>query len=170
MTSIKKKIMISMGLAVAGFVLLVGLVSIFLNYRSSNAQLELSMKGTVDVTADRISQQLQAYKNIVVSFGMRQDIADPATPVAEKQEALDNWVEEYDMVRGNILERDGDSLFDGNNYAGREYFQQALQGNVYISEPTLSKVTGEYSIMAAAPLWQNGQAGGTVAGVVYFVP
>ena len=57
MTSIKKKIMISMGLAVAGFVLLVGLVSIFLNYRSSNAQLELSMKGTVDVTADRISQQ-----------------------------------------------------------------------------------------------------------------
>ena len=170
MTSIKKKIMISMGLAVAGFVLLVGLVSIFLNYRSSNAQLELSMKGTVDVTADRISQQLQAYKNIVVSFGMRQDIADPATPVAEKQEALDNWVEEYDMVRGNILERDGDSLFDGNNYADREYFQQALQGNVYISEPTLSKVTGEYSIMAAAPLWQNGQAGGTVAGVVYFVP
>ena len=60
MTSIKKKIMISMGLAVAGFVLLVGLVSIFLNYRSSNAQLELSMKGTVDGTADRISQQLQA--------------------------------------------------------------------------------------------------------------
>ena len=37
MTSIKKKIMIRMGLAVAGFVLLVGLVSIFLNYRSSNA-------------------------------------------------------------------------------------------------------------------------------------
>lgn len=84
MTSIKKKIMISMGLAVAGFVLLVGLVSIFLNYRSSNAQLELSMKGTVDVTADRISQQLQAYKNIVVSFGMRQDIADPATPCGRK--------------------------------------------------------------------------------------
>ena len=36
MTIIKKKIMISMGLAVAGFVLLVGLVSIFLNYRSSS--------------------------------------------------------------------------------------------------------------------------------------
>ncbi|UQT48901.1 hypothetical protein M5E87_02145 [Flavonifractor plautii] len=36
--------------------------------------------------------------------------------------------------------------------------------------PTLSKVTGELSIMVAAPVWLNGIEGGTVAGVVYFVP
>ncbi|MFQ9918649.1 MAG: cache domain-containing protein [Flavonifractor plautii] len=69
-----------------------------------------------------------------------------------------------------MLDLSGRSLFDGNSYSDRAYFQQAVQGEVCISVPTLSKVTGELSIMVAAPVWLNGIEGGTVAGVVYFVP
>ncbi|WP_325214208.1 methyl-accepting chemotaxis protein [Oscillibacter sp.] len=62
---------------------------------------------------------------------------------------------------------DGISIFDGKDYSDREYVQQALKGNVYVSEPLISKVTGELSIMVAAPIYSNR---GLISGVVYFVP
>ncbi len=60
------------------------------------------------------------------------------------------------MVRGNLLDTTGNSLFDGNNYSDREYFQKAIEGNISISTPTISKITGELSIMVAAPVWKDG--------------
>ena len=104
------------------------------------------------------------------ALGMVPELSSVTTTIPEKKAILDQWVEEYGMVRGNVLNTSGNSLFDGNNYADREYFQQAMQGNVYISVPTVSKVTGELSLMVAAPLWQDGIPNSRVAGVVYFVP
>ena len=48
--------------------------------------------------------------------------------------------------------------------------RQALQGNIYVSEPLVSKITGQLSIMVAAPLYAEEAYGSSVAGVVYFVP
>ena len=45
-----------------------------------------------------------------------------------------------------------------------------MQGNVYVSEPLISKITGELSIMVAAPLYSGGSQSGQITGVVYFVP
>ena len=76
----------------------------------------------------------------------------------------------HGFQRGNIIGADGCSIFDGNDYSDREYVVQAMQGNVYVSEPLISKITGELSIMVAAPLYENGIHGSSIAGVVYFVP
>ena len=45
-----------------------------------------------------------------------------------------------------------------------------MQGNVYVSEPLISKITGELSIMVAAPVYKDGIKGEDIEGVVYFVP
>lgn len=76
----------------------------------------------------------------------------------------------HDLQRGNIVGPDGISIFDGNDYSDREYVKQAMQGNVYVSEPLISKVTGELSIMVAAPIYKDGKQGAEIEGVVYFVP
>lgn len=76
----------------------------------------------------------------------------------------------HDFQRGNIIGLDGVSIFDGKDYSDREYVQQAMQGNVYVSQPLISKITGELSIMVAAPIYQDGTYGNSIAGVVYFVP
>ena len=91
-------------------------------------------------------------------------------PCAEKGEIVSAWVEYYGMERGNLLDANGNSLMDGNNYAERDYFQSAMKGEVSVSVPTISKITGELSIMIGAPVWKDGKEGGTIAGVVYFVP
>ena len=69
-----------------------------------------------------------------------------------------------------ILASDGLSNFAGTDYSDRESVKQSMAVNVYVSEPLVSKITGELSIMVAAPLYANGNHGSTIVGVVYFVP
>ena len=76
----------------------------------------------------------------------------------------------HGFQRGNVIGTDGYSIFDGKDYSDREYVKQAMQGNVYVSEPLISKITGELSIMVAAPLYAGGSRDSQIVGVVYFVP
>ena len=64
MKSIKAKILVSMILTVVVSLALVGGVSCILSYNGTKSTLENSMKQTALVAADRVSYELQAYRNI----------------------------------------------------------------------------------------------------------
>ncbi len=170
MKSIRTKIMAGMSITIVIFLLILGSISVLMNYSSSIRQIEQSMRSLSGVAADRIEQELIAYSNIAESFGGRKDIADPAISAAEKEVLMTQWAETHNMIRANLLDSSGNSLFDGTNYADREYFQICMTGDSYISTPVLSKVSGELTIIVAAPLWKDGIANSEVIGVVYFVP
>lgn len=170
MKSIRQKLLVGF-LALAGTAAIVcGAVGIAMSYFSSQTVLEQTMEVVAQQTAEHVSYQLQSYRYAAEALGMVPELSDPEVPVSEKQTLVNAWAENYDMERGNLLTTTGDSLFDGNNYSDREYFQQAMTGKSWFSTPTVGKITGELSIMVAAPLWQDGIEGGQIAGVVYFVP
>ena len=52
----------------------------------------------------------------------------------------------------------------------REYFKASINGDTFVSEPLISKVTGKLTTIISAPLWKNGIAGGEIVGVIYLVP
>ena len=170
MKSIRQTLLVCFLLLAGAAALICGGAGIGMSYSSSQTVLEQTMETVATQTAARVSYQLQSYKNAVEALGMVPAMSDPETSVSQKQSLLNIWVKHYGMERGNLLNTAGVSLFDGQDYSDRDYFQQAVQGNSYISTPTVSKVTGELSIMVAAPLWQNGVHGSQVVGVVYFVP
>lgn len=105
-----------------------------------------------------------------MEVGCIPQLSDPEISLEEKQEIINERVSMHGFRRGNIVGVDGISIFDGNDYSDREYVRQAMQGNVFVSEPLISKITGELSIMVAAPLYADGIQGGSIVGVVYFVP
>ena len=170
MRSIKAKILVSMVLTLAISLILVGGASCILSYRGTQSTLEASMKEMAVVAADRVSYELQAYRNIVGETGSTARLSNPEITLAEKQDLLQQKVDTYGFQRYNLLNTQGRSLIDGSNYSDRAYFKAAMQGNTYVSEPLISSVTGEMTIIISAPVWQDGQVGGRVAGVVYFVP
>lgn len=170
MKSIRQKLLISFVALAAAAAVICGGIGIAMNYISSQSMLKNDMTTLAGETAQRVYYQLLSYENAAQALGMVPDLSDPAVPVSQKQSLVNSWAEQYGMERGNLLSADGTSLFDGNNYSEREYFQHAIQGDTWISTPTVSKITGELSIMVAAPLWQDGIQGGKIAGVVYFVP
>lgn len=148
----------------------VGASSITLNYKSTIATVDQMMSETAVLAAERIEQELTAYKNVAMDTGCIPQLSDSSVPVEEKRAIIDERIKMHGFQRGNIIGTDGFSIFDGKDYSDREYVKQAMQGNVYVSEPLISKITGELSIMVAAPLYADGSHGSQIIGVVYFVP
>ena len=170
MKSIRKKITICLMATVVTALVLVGTVSITLNYKNTVSTVDRMLSETAVLAAARISQELTAYKNVAMDTGYVPQLSDSTVPVEEKRAIMDERIRMHGFQRGNIVGANGISIFDGNDYSSREYVQQAMKGNVYVSEPLVSKVTGELSIMVAAPIYAGGSQNGRIAGVVYFVP
>ena len=167
MDSIRKKITVCLMATVLLALAAVGASSIALNYRSTVATVDQMMSETAVLAAERIEQELTAYKNVAMDTGRIAQLSNVFASVEDQRAIIDERVSLHGFRRGNLIGLDGISVFDGNDYSDREYVQQAMQGNVYVSEPLVSKITGELSIMVAAPVYSGR---GQIAGVVYFVP
>ncbi len=170
MKSIRTKIILGIGSVVIAIVLVLGITGILMNYNSSINQLKQSMQTTAAIASERVEEEVLSYINVANAFGARSDLSDPEVPAQQKEDFLNEWAQKYGMVRGNILDENGNSIFDGNNYSDREYYQRCMNGESYVSTPVKSKVTGELTIIVAAPLWKDGVADSTPVGVIYFVP
>ena len=170
MKSIRTKITLCLVLTVLIGLVASGVSSIIPNYNSTMSTVEQMMSETAVLAAGRVEQELMAYKNVVMDAGHIAQLSDPDVSLEEKQSLINERAAMHDFQRGNIIGMDGISIFDGKDYSDREYVQQAMQGNIYVSEPLISKITGELSIMVAAPLYAEETYGSTIVGVVYFVP
>lgn len=168
--SIKSNIMKAVLLLVIVSLTILGTAAIYLNYTGTNAALKQTMTEIAETSAERVQWELSAYLNIISEIGTKEKLASDSVPLEEKKEILDNKVEEYNMVRANLLDENGVSLLDGNDYSDREYFIEAMEGRTHVSEPLVSKVTGDLTIIISAPLWENGLAGSKAVGAVYLVP
>ena len=170
MKTIRKKITVCLMATVLIALVAVGSTSITSTYRSTLVTVEQMMSETAVLAAERIEQELTAYKNVAMDTGCIPQLSDASVPLEEKSAIIEQRVQMHGFQRGNIIGADGISIFDGKDYSDREYVMQAMQGNVYVSEPLVSKITGDLSSMVAAPIYAGGNHGGRVTGVVYFVP
>lgn len=170
MKSVKGKILLGMVVTIVIGMVVIGVVSIAMSLRSSNSLLQTAMQGTAEITASRVEYELRSYIEIASTAGQSDVLSNPDVALTEKEAYINQMAQNYNMTRGNLLDLQGNSYFDGNNYSDREYFQRAKEGESFVSTPTLSKVTGELSILVAAPVYQDGDTSKPIIGVVYFVP
>ena len=168
--NIRGKILSGMMAVVLAAMAALGGISIWLNISSTQDTLEQTMTELAQVAADRVEQELQSNVNVAVEAGCVARLASADVSVADKRAIISQRAQTHGYQRGNLLDRSGRSLFDGNDYSDRDYYQHAIKGDVWVSEPLVSKVTGELTIIVAAPLWQGGIPDTQVVGVVYFVP
>lgn len=170
MKTIKSKILTAMITTVFISLTLVGGISCLLGYRGTMSTLEACMKETAAISAERVSYQLQNYMMIATETGSQSLLSNPRSTLKEKQTLLQQKVDTYGLQRYNLLDSNGISLIDGSDFSQRNYFKEAMKGNACVSEPLISAITGEVTIIVSAPIWKDGEAGGTISGVLYFVP
>lgn len=170
MKSIRMKIVACMLIAILTSLVIVGGLSAWLNYTSTIDTLGQTMTEMADTAAERIEEELNAYKNIAYVTGCIPTLSDRTATVEEKRAVVENQALSHGLQRGNIIGLDGISILDGNDYSDRAYVKSAMKGETAVSEPLVSKITGQLSIMVSAPIWEGGVPGKKVAGVVYFVP
>lgn len=170
MKSVKGKILLGMVATIVIGMLTIGIVSIAMSLQSSNSMLQTAIEGTAEIAASRVEYELRSYIEIASTAGQNDVLSNNDVSVAEKETFINKMAKEYNMTRGNLLDLQGNSYFDGNNYSDREYFQCAKNGESLVSTPIVSKVTGELSILVVAPVYQDGDSSKPIVGVVYFVP
>lgn len=146
-----------------------GIISIYLNYSSTTKLLKKNMAESAKIAAEKAQWEITAFTNTVSEMGCDPRLSDNLS-TEEIKELTEKKAEYYNLERINVLGTDGLSIFDGKDYNERAYFQAAMKGQSYVSEPLISKITGELTIIVAAPIWKDGMAGSEVCGVIYIVP
>ena len=169
-TTIRKELMVEICILVSIPMILLGTLAAFLIFRSTETTLEQTMAQLSSVAADKVQERLDSIKNVAVETGYLTRLSSSSSTTEDKQAIIDQRVESHSFKQGNILSLDGKSIFDGTDFSDREYFQEAKAGNVWVSDPLVSRITGEMTIVVAAPIWKDGIPNSTVTGVVYFVP
>ncbi len=171
----KKSIRQTVNAPIVAFVLVISIlfggVGAYFNLRTAEDVLQKNLEITALIAAADVANEIKIIQNVAVAAGCDSILANPAISVQRKEQRIADLAEQYGFVRGNLLDAKGDSYFDENNYAERDYFKAAMGGKEYISSPTISKVTGKVTFLVAAPLWESGdRSTGKIIGVVYFVP
>ena len=166
--SIRAKIMLRMSTTVLVATLIIGVISAIMNYISTMNLIEQTMTETAQIAAERVEQELLVYSKIAYEVGCL--IANDEISTEEKLFLVAKHAAAHDLQRGNVLDANGISIMDGTDYSDREYFKTSMKGKTCVSEPLISKLTGEFTVIISAPIWENGIPDSTVVGVVYFVP
>ena len=169
MKSIGKKISFFSVLLVTVSLLAIGIFSCVMAYISSINMARTDMQEMIKTAANRASWELTAYSNIAETMGSLQLLSNPYVTDDEKQALLDNFAKELGVRRCNVTNMDGLGL-DGNDYSDSEFYQAAMQRASMITEPQVSKLTGEMTIFVSAPLWRDGRVNSEAVGCLYVVP
>lgn len=107
MNSIRKKITVCLMATVLIALIVVGSTSITLNYRSTIATVDQMMSETAVLAAERIEQELTAYKNVAMDTGCVPQLSDNEVPVEEKRAIIDERVNMHGFQRGNVIGANG---------------------------------------------------------------
>lgn len=167
MKSIKTKILLVVCLLVVISLLVVGSVVCVLMYKSSLKCVEQTMSETAIVAADLVTEYMETYRAVAVEAGLTVRLADPNVAYDIKKNYMEAKKQQYSLVSAGMADSQGNDLLSGINLSAEPYFQQAMQGESVVSDILFDSTRNAYTINVAAPLWEQGQLGTTVVGVVY---
>ncbi|MDE5576826.1 MAG: methyl-accepting chemotaxis protein [Oscillospiraceae bacterium] len=170
MKTIRQKIIICMSSVSAALLLILGVTACTLTYKGTIQTVRSDMENFISVASERVQLECSAFMNVAEIAGMNPTLSDNEYPMEERVALLNNIAKANGLTRGVILDENGVNIETGADMSDREYVKAALRGESMISDPVVSRVTGEVSIIIAAPLWENGAANTKVVGCVYVVP
>lgn len=170
MKSIRTQIIVVFLAMIVFLVGSLGFVGCFLNYQTADATLKLSLTEAADIAAHQVSAEIASIQQMAVEAGCEADLANPDAPLQRKQHIIAQKVERYGYESGNIVNLNGTGLLDGASYADQAFFQAALTGVPFLSDPVLENSGKTIRYYVSAPLWKDGVPGTEIVGVVYFCP
>lgn len=168
--SIKSRILNSVVLLMSVSMVILGGIAIYLNFMSTTGILESALSETADVAAQRVQHEINTFKSVAAEIGCVSRLSNSEISAEEKKSIIEEKVENYNLVEGNIIGKDGISILNGADCNERDYFQASINGEVYITNPLVSKTTGKLSVIISAPIWKDGVEDSTVEGVLMLIP
>lgn len=136
----------------------VGVISIFLNYYSTQNTLKQTMAEQAETAAEVIEYRLRTDMNRIEVIGSIARLSNPDVEPEQKQELLDGYMTHYGWKSIMITDENGvDRLGSGKDISGHEYFNKIMEGENVIGDPEFNEENGELLMTMAAPLMKDGK-------------
>lgn len=161
MKSLKMKLILVIAMT---SVFLLGVIS-YINFSKASIVLDEQLRNTAFISAQDNSRVIDEWlKGIVKEANALAASADIQSRDPEAyMPVLDRVIEKYDeYALIYATDRNGNSFGTNRvqtNYTDRDYFQEAMKGEPFISNPMLGKTTGEMIFVVAVPLYVESQPG-----------
>ncbi|HSH36575.1 methyl-accepting chemotaxis protein [Schnuerera sp.] len=157
--SIGKKMIISTTSILIILTLTLGLISYFISkdelIKSYN---ELLYNKAID-SANLVDEQIKSYTLSVETLGNLEAISNPDIPEEEKFEILKIEKGRLKFSHIGISDVQGNLLLDNGTQIDiyqKDFFQRAIAGKAFFSEPIRNEITGKTEVIIAAPLKHQG--------------
>ena len=136
----------------------VGIISSFLNYYSTQDTLERAMMEQAETAADEIEYIAETDMNRIVVIGSIARLTNPDVAPEQKQELLEGYRSHFGWVSIMITDENGvDMLGSGTDVSGSSYFGKVMNGESVIADPANSRDGGGLVMTLAAPLMEDGK-------------
>lgn len=166
MNTIRKKITFLTVLIVVIGLLFSGGASLISNYTATMSMTEENLTNISKVAAQRVQWELVSYENIVSELGRNETLSDKSVSKEEKRSVIAESCNNYGFSSGSVIGTDGIDLNDVD-HSSEEYFKNALNGKITITEPIIDSSENTMMIVISAPLYDNSSQ---ITGCVYVVP
>ena len=141
------------------------LIVIFFVSDKVGALKEESMFQIVSSAERAISDKIENMITIAKAVASDDHVSDPENAYEEKKEDLLRYVEVFDLAsigyineQGYLISTDG---FE-NDVSQREYFQNIMKGESYISTPSYNTATGKQIVFVGCPIYHEDKIVGAI--------
>lgn len=136
----------------------VGIVSSFFNYYTTQNILKRTMTEQAETAADEIMYIAETDMNRIVVIGSIARLSNPDVAPEQKQELLEGYRSHFDWVSIMITDENGvDMLGSGTDVSGSSYFDKVMNGESVITDPANSRDGNELVMTLSAPLMKDGR-------------
>lgn len=172
-SSIRTKIFINFIALILIVVIVLGGLSSYQNYKVTFDTLEQTMVNLAQSSSSVISNKLEVYKAVAADLGLNPVLADLTISKQIKADIVMQMIEMYDLVDAFTVSAmgTGESPVTREIYliSDKDYFISAMNGSIFVSEPSMNKKLKKVTFSVAAPIWKDGEYGTTVNGVAVIV-
>ncbi|TCO69240.1 methyl-accepting chemotaxis protein [Marinisporobacter balticus] len=160
MKSIKSKQIVFFGLLIGVVCIGLGVASYIHASRALDSNLRKTLPLMAEQTASNIQGRLEGHLSALESIAERPEIRDPNIPWEDKVPILIAESKRIGSIKLGISDKSGNAKnMDGKgaNIKERKYYQEAISGKSYASDPIISKVDSSVIVLYAVPIKNNNE-------------
>lgn len=142
--------------------MIAGLIGTLVTRYSTTSALEKNLLETAELAALAAENMISTYTLVVAEMASNPIFTDETASPEEKQELIQERVEAYYMRFGGLADANGYDRAHDVDISSEPFFQEAVLGKNYMSEPYIEG--NDMYLMISAPVRKGDQ----VKGVLYF--
>ncbi len=127
--------------------------------------LQSSAQELAKVSATAAENMIMSYTMVIAEIASNEILTDGASTLEQKRAYLEGKRDAYYMRGTGLTDRSGKELLTGTDVSAEPFFQNAIQGNAYMSTPYISDDQKDMYLIVSAPI----RKGDSIEGVAFFV-